>query len=112
MNLAVAESSFFILFFLSLYLSLFSLSSKLILLHTSACQILLAVGYHNKRPSTKQIVAAGWSVLSLPFCTTLAVVASARALDVDLFGVHGVPGPTLLLVLCVGYGPPLPRTGE
>jgi len=27
---------------------------------TPPMQILLAVGYHNKRPSTKQIVAAGW----------------------------------------------------
>ena len=84
MNLAVAESSFLFLSLsfslsFSLYLSflspsLFSLSSKLILLHTSACQILVAVGYLNQRPSTKRIVAAGWSVLSLPFCTTLEVI--------------------------------------
>ena len=45
---------------------------------TRVFQILIAVGYKNKRPSTKNIVAAGWSVLCfselsvlLIYCTKL-----------------------------------------
>ena len=37
-------------------------------------QILIAVGYHNKRPSTKEIVAAGWCVL-LPLHDSLLFIA-------------------------------------